>query len=212
MSLVMSVCKHCGSEFQLKDHPKGWMANHSRWCLMNPNRAEYRNALEKARASKINFRNQYHFGAVMSEETRLKIGASSTGRTHSEATRQQLRQKALASAHRRLKKGMVPYRGMMFDSSWEVALAKRLDRLDVEWFRPPPLPWVDEQGVAHHYFPDFYLPEFDVYLDPKNPQALRVQKAKVACLLTQYPNIMILHSLEACRTYTPVKPASTAHP
>jgi len=179
---------------------------------MNPNRAEYRKALGKARASKINFRNQYHFGAVMSEETRLKISATSTGRTHSEATRQQLREKALASAHRRLKKGMVSYRGMMFDSSWEVALAKRLDQLGVEWCRPEPVPWLDEQGVAHHYFPDFYLPKFDVYLDPKNPQALRVQKAKVQCLLNQYPNIVILRTLEACRSYTPVTSASSAPP
>lgn len=28
--------------------------------------------------------------------------------------------------------------------------------------------WFDWRGKIHRYFPDFYLPDYDVYLDPKN--------------------------------------------
>lgn len=28
--------------------------------------------------------------------------------------------------------------------------------------------WKNENGIEHRYYPDFYLPEYNVYLDPKN--------------------------------------------
>ena len=61
--------------------------------------------------------------------------------------------------------------------------------------------WVDENGTSHHYFPDFYLPEIGVYLDPKNPQAQRIQSHKLKMLLQQHPNILILRSLKECREF-----------
>jgi hypothetical protein len=50
-----------------------------------------------------------------------------------------IRKKALASKHRRLKKGTVEYKGVILDSSWELALAKRLDEINVQWIRPTPI-------------------------------------------------------------------------
>ena len=60
------------------------------------------------------------------------------------------------------------YNGVTLDSSYEVAVAKSLDENNVVWERPSHgLKWFDgEQN--RHYLPDFYLPEYDVYLDPKN--------------------------------------------
>lgn len=34
----MNCCKHCNISFDLSDKPKGWMANHVRWCEHNPSR------------------------------------------------------------------------------------------------------------------------------------------------------------------------------
>jgi hypothetical protein len=194
----MSICKHCKKEFEKKD-----IANHSRWCDLNPKRSQYNKDLNKARAAKKNFKNQYSYGAICSDETKEKLRAASTGKTHTEESKQKIKEKALASNHRRLRKGCVEYKGILLDSSWELELAKRLDELNVEWIRPDPIPWIDEEGVTHNYFPDFYLPEQDLYLDPKNPQAIKVQKKKLDMLLTQYKNIVIIDSIERCIKYVP---------
>lgn len=200
--MIIRICKHCNREFDISKKPKGWMANHSRWCDKNPKRKDYVDALENARNSKTNFRNQYSYGAVCSEETKEKIRNSSIGRTHTEETKQLLREKALASPHRRLKKGTVEYNGVLLDSSWELALAKRLDELGIKWVRPEPIPWVDDEGLIHNYFPDFYLEEYDLFLDPKNPVVIKLQQQKIDILLKQYKNIVILKSLEECKKYS----------
>jgi hypothetical protein len=193
----MSICKHCKTEFEKKA-----IANHSRWCDLNPKRSQYNKDLSKARAAKKNFKNQYSYGATCSDETKEKLRIASTGKKHTEETKQIIREKALASPHRRLKKGTVEYKGIILDSSWELELAKRLDELEIKWVRPDPIPWIDEEGVKHNYFPDFYLPEQDLYLDPKNPHAIKVQKKKLDILLTQYINIVIIDSIDKCKQYS----------
>lgn len=200
---IMNIkkCKHCNQEFDIFDKPSGWMANHSRWCFENPKRKEYSNSMENARKAKKNFKNQYSYGAKCSEETKEKLRISSTGRNHTKETKQLLREKALASPHRRLKKGTVEYNGILLDSSWELILAKRLDELGLRWSRPNPIPWVDDGGLTHNYFPDFYLEDYDLFLDSKNPQAIKVQKRKLDCLLSQYKNIVILESIEKCKNF-----------
>ena len=96
------------------------------------------------------------------------------------------------------------YKGVLLDSSWELALAQRLDELNVKWIRPEPIQWHDENGTAHHYFPDFYLPEFDLYLDPKNPAAVKAQKEKLEILKKVLPSLIILETLNECKNFAPV--------
>jgi len=38
---IIGKCKHCQVIFDISDKPKGWMANHSRWCDNNPKRQSY---------------------------------------------------------------------------------------------------------------------------------------------------------------------------
>ena len=58
------------------------------------------------------------------------------------------------------------YNGVWFDSSWEVIVAESLDENNIEWIRPKcGFVWKD----TRRYYPDFYLPAYDIYLDPKNP-------------------------------------------
>lgn len=63
------------------------------------------------------------------------------------------------------------YKNINMDSSWEVELAKWLDRLDIKWIRPTYI-----QLESKKYYPDFYLPDLDIYLDPKNPMRIQQQK------------------------------------
>jgi hypothetical protein len=201
--IKLKNCKYCNLEFD--NWNPSQIANHSRWCEKNPKHDQY--ILDSAKA-----RNG------ITEESRKKqaVGISRAhkegryshcnrktflGRKHTEETKQHLREKALASPHRRLRKGIVEYNGIMLDSSWELELAKRLDELKIAWIRPDPISWVDDAGVYHNYFPDFYLTEHDLFLDPKNPQAIKVQQKKLNCLLKQYKNIVIIDTLEKCKEF-----------
>lgn len=184
-------------------------ANHSRWCDQNPKSKEYKEQLS-VRSTTNNT------GLKRSEETKEKLrelhrqGVYSNidrstwvPKKHSDETKELIRQRALASPHRRLKRCMIEYNGVMLDSTWELALARRLDELSIPWERPDPIIWFDDHGKAHHYFPDFYLPKQDIYLDPKNPIAVRVQQRKLDCLLRQHQNIKLLLSLEECMSFVP---------
>lgn len=200
-------CKHCKKEFDISDKSKGWMANHSRWCDKNPKRKDYSNNLKKARAAKVNFFNQYTKakleGRPIPDSPNKGKPGSFLGKKHSKETKELIREKALSSTHRRLRRGIIEYKGIMLDSSWELALAKRLDELKIKWERPEPLKWVDHDDITHNYFPDFYLPKYDIYIDPKNPHAAAVQRDKIDILKSTYNNLVFIHDLNECETFMP---------
>lgn len=91
------------------------------------------------------------------------------GKKHTEEYKQHLRQVALSRelGGFNMRRGVL-YNGVKLDSSFEVIVAKSLDRNNIKWERPPRFEYYTEDGKLHNYTPDFYLPEFDVYLDPKN--------------------------------------------
>lgn len=61
----------------------------------------------------------------------------------------------------------IDYNGISMQSTYEVAVAKSLDENQIKWERPNPIQY-EMNGKQHRYYPDFYLPEYNVYLDPKN--------------------------------------------
>ena len=202
----LSCCKHCKIDFS--NLSASHRANHSRWCVKNPKSIEHRIQLSDRTKT-------LHTGKVRSDETKERLKQAhkdgkyshinysllSSGRTHSEHTKEILRRKALESPHRRLKKSTVLYKGVLLDSTWELALAQRLDEQNIKWVRPDPIKWLDNDNVTHNYFPDFYLPDYNLYLDPKNPQAVKTQQEKIKILLTQYPNIKLILSLKECKEF-----------
>lgn len=130
------------------------------------------------------------------------------GPKHTAESKEKSRKSALASPHRRLVRSIREYTKkdgsiVRLDSLWEEILATRLDEINVSWVRPAPVRWVDDTGIYHNYFPDFYLNEYDVYLDPKNPYAIKSQKDKIRCLTTQLKNLIIITTSEDCKTFTP---------
>lgn len=216
------TCKYCNKKFLFTGETKyeiaSQKANHSRWCDLNPKRKEYVDVLLKrdnvglmkiAREKTGRF-NQFCTDKkyVVSEETRKKIGDSTRGRKHSEETKKKMSEGARKSNHRRLMRRTQKYikkngEEVLMDSSWEIALAKRLDELNVEWTRPEPLKWVDSEGKERNYFSDFYLPKQNIYLDPKNSAAYANQIEKITWILNNYKNVFILRSLEECQQYIP---------
>ena len=202
-------CKHCLLSFTNLNRSE--RANHSRWCLQNPKRVEYckKNDGSQLRTPEAIIKRslkikqahvdgKYVGSQIKAVETKKNNGSL----YHSEETKKLLRDIALSSTHRRLRKGVIEYKGILLDSSWELELAKRLDELKIKWTRPDPIPWTDIDGLVHNYFPDFYLPDYDLYLDPKNPHAVNVQRKKLDILSKQYSNIIVIETLDGCKNFS----------
>ena len=196
-------CKKDVSNFQS-------IANHVRWCEDNPRREEYNINSGKqlntpaAREKAVKGIRQAHVDGKYKHINYAEI----CRHPHTEETKEKIRQKALASPHRRLLRSIREYIKkdgsiVKLDSSWEEALAVRLDELNVDWIRPGPIKWIDTEGISHNYFPDFYLKDYDLFLDPKNEQAVKVQKDKIECLTQQLKNLIIITTLEGCKTFNP---------
>ena len=69
---------------------------------------------------------------------------------------------------------------VLLESSWEIEIAKFLDEHRIKWIRPKFINWFDEHKQKNRiYFPDFYLTDYDIYLDPKNPYCMSIDKHKM---------------------------------
>ena len=90
------------------------------------------------------------------------------------------------------------------DSTWEVACATRLDELGIHWIRNPSLKlkYTTRGRRARNYIPDFYLPDYDVYIEVKGywTDAARHKMKNVQERNTV--KIIILESLEDIHTFT----------
>ena len=55
------------------------------------------------------------------------------------------------------------------DSTWEVAMAEKLDELTIRWIRNDnmKLEYTTVRGRKQRYIPDFYLPDYDLYIEVK---------------------------------------------
>ena len=47
------------------------------------------------------------------------------------------------------------------------------DENNIIWIKPKAIKYLDINGKQHNYIPDFYLPQYDVYLDPKNDYLIK---------------------------------------
>ena len=175
-----TLCKFCG-----KDLPsERGRISHESCCKLNPQRKL--TAFEiHGPATPKGCSNHVAWNKGLTKETddRLKargeklkaryasgdLKGSFTGRKHSEETKQKLREIAIKNqlgGHPYRKN--IEYNGVVLDSSLELEMAKKLDALNIQWTRCGRFPYVDLTGKEHTYTPDFYLPEYDLYLDPKS--------------------------------------------
>ena len=203
-----TMCKYCSLDFNELNVSE--RANHTRWCHENPKRSTYgrdckRMHTEEAKARRVaGIKKAYADGKYDNV-----VRKTTTGFKHTDESKLLISQKALASKHRRLVRSIRDYvkkdgTVVMLDSSWEEALAKRLDEIEVDWIRPEkPIPYVAADGKTHNYFPDFYLPDYDLYLDPKNPYAMVVQRDKLDYIKKIMYNLVLIDTLDDCLKYIP---------
>jgi hypothetical protein len=62
----------------------------------------------------------------------------------------------------------IKYNGVYLGSTYELKVAQSLDENGIKWIVPKKINYVDPNGKKRTYSADFYLEEYNVYLDPKN--------------------------------------------
>lgn len=70
-------------------------------------------------------------------------------------------------------------KNVFLESSWELEIAEFLDDNDIRWIRPRSISWINKENQNKRYFPDFYLIDYDLYLDPKNEYCMKLDKDKM---------------------------------
>lgn len=189
MEDLIYKCKYCGKICKNKNS----QAQHEVRCKSNPNRIDvnqstknllaYIHKLKTGELKKINT-NQYtkakNLGLPkpeISQETREKLSARSAARKHSletidkisnsmkKAVREHPESYSASNVNGRVKK--VAYKDHILDSSWEVEVAKFLDSYDIRWEKPTTGFDYIYDGKTHIYYPDFYLPDFNTYIEVK---------------------------------------------
>lgn len=135
------------------------------------------------------------------KEGYIKSGQTRTGKKASDEAKRNISIAAQNSPHQRVCKRSHEFidkqgRKYIFDSSWEDLLAIRLDFLDIKWDRPLPISY-EMNGKKYRYFPDFYIPSLNLYIDPKNPYCQKQQKQKLD-IVSKMINLQILGSKKEC--------------
>ena len=76
------------------------------------------------------------------------------------------------------------------ESSYEYKVAKDLDDNNIKWVRPSFL-FYELKNVKKKYYPDFFLEDYNVYLDPKNDYLITQDFEKIECVMKQN-NVRVL--------------------
>jgi len=92
-------------------------------------------------------------GRKHSEDTKIKMS-----KTHVEMCKIQNPKK---------KNFNFPYEGIVFRSSYEVRCAKILDKLNIKYEYEKQTLKIFDGRRPQYYLPDFYLPEFDIFIEVK---------------------------------------------
>lgn len=205
-------CKFCNKECKNANSHR----NHERLCKMNPNRQEIKSAGFTLYNKQIKLgerigTNQYIKAKqsglekpVVSDETRKKISIGSkiaaakywsneTRKQRSEIMKRVVQENPDSySANNvcgRTKKFL--YNGFELTGSWELIVAKWLDENNIKWtnkINPFTYTWND---TDHLYFPDFYLPDLDWYIEVKG-----YERERDLCKWAVVPNLVIIKQKE----------------
>lgn len=178
-------CKYCGKECKNNNS----LAQHEIRCKLNPNKIDLiyiKPGHSKGHKGNNQFIKAKELGLpqpIVSNETRIKLGNAWRGKKHSvedknkisigikKAIKEHPESYSLTNVNGRVKHYL--YNGIQLDGLWELEVAKYLDNINIKWERPKfGFEYVWNNNI-HIYFPDFYLPEYDYYIEVKGFQRER---------------------------------------
>lgn len=178
------ICKYCGKVCKNKNS----LVQHEIRCKENPNRIavksnfiEYNKSVKNGERKASNqFIKAKELGLPKPEvtkETRQKLSKVWKGKILPDwikekisagmqiAVRKYPSSYSSSNVNGRVKK--VTYKDTTLDSQWEKDFAKWLDEKRIIWERPNKGFEYSYDGKQHIYYPDFYLPQFDIYIEVK---------------------------------------------
>ncbi len=160
----MHICKFCGRSL-IKT------GSHESSCSSNPNRVKRKgtNQYTKGTAKPDSAETKILRHAVALRANEIRWSASDAKVKASNAMKQAVLNNPESYTSNNVcgRVKIEEYSGHKFHGKWEVEAAKWFDRNGVLWERKiQPIEYV-WNSKTHLYFPDFYLPELDVYVEVK---------------------------------------------
>ena len=190
----------------------GSLKAHEKYCHLNPNKKvrisnfiNYNNKLKNGEIVK-KYSNQYDKATflgekiTMSESTKNKLSNAKIGKLWNKEQKilHSIKMKNVVKSNPesytknnvvgRVKN--IEYKGVKLKGSWELLFAQWLDKNSIEW-KHEAKAFEYEWNGSRLYFPDFYLPQLDLYVEVKGYETERDrQKWKVV------PNLLVIKKKE----------------
>lgn len=178
----MKECKFCDLKFKN-------VKFHELFCKLNPQRRKGANQFTKYPDCKV------------SDETKRKLSDSNRGQLWSEewkrrhsiimkrAVKNNPESYSSSNVCGRVKK--YTFNGMTFTGKWELEVAKSLHSNNIRFTNiVDPFEYIWEDDV-HLYFPDFYLSDYDIYIEVKG-----YKRERDICKWNVVKNLLVITKLE----------------
>lgn len=178
------ICKYCDKICKNSNS----LRNHERMCKLNPNRniTYLRHDGNKGHKGSNQYIKAKELGLnkpIISQETRYKLGKSWRGKKHSQEEKVKISKgirkailehpESYSSSNVNGRVKHYEYNGYKIDGLWELEVAKYLDSKNIKWEKPNKGFKYEWNNNIHLYFPDFYLPEYNYYIEVKGYQRER---------------------------------------
>ena len=181
----MSNCVFCNKETTTRSHK-----NHERCCPSNPNR-NYKNGMTGKQSwnkglTKDTDDRIKNASIKLSETLKNLEGHGFCSKEYFESPNHKLNSSKgggyRENAGRSKKFKVIDSYGKetTLQSSYELKCSEILNELDIKWLRPKALKYDNR-----NYFADFYLPDFDIWLDPKNDYKASLDAEKIKSVIEQ---------------------------
>lgn len=185
------LCKYCYKNF---DTVRG-LHYHEYHCCKNPNgvslngkkkgKKKVKKSYPSKRKSRVctdetkqklkNLWNSEDYRQKQKDSLNKRKQEGTLGRKHTEESKQKISEsmrKLIQNGNRKysfLHRKSYEFNGERLDSSYELKVAQDLYEHNINFeVHPKGLNYIGDDGKQRTYFPDFYLTDYDVYLDPKN--------------------------------------------
>ena len=184
------ICKYCRKECKNNNS----LRNHERLCKSNPEHQLTWFADKEWQKRKGT--NQY-IKAKQEGKPIPKYPKRSSpwlGKHHTEETKRKISEKLSINNHGGRCK-WYNYNGIWVQGTWELSIAKKLNNFQISWKKTKELEYtlkyIDDNTKEHTYNPDFYLQEYDCFLEIKG-HWWGNDKRKMELVMQQNPSIKII--------------------
>ena len=178
----MLNCKFCLKQYEKNSS----LLQHEQRCKDNPNRKVQTGRKNKSPWNK-GLTKDDHPSIARPQFIGRKWGRSLTG--HPPEYKKMMRELAIKrnlgghTSKRKLWFKKKNGEEVFLQSSYEVEFANILEELNLEWSRPAPLLWVDDNNLQHRYYPDFKVG--DIFFDTKNDYLIKKDNEKITKVIEQ---------------------------